>query len=62
MGQNVLSQSDRRISSQLYLQNKSFKSPDFLHVDTNSHKLTVNQKEFWLDMIKIGVARLVMGL
>ena len=27
-----------------YLQNKSMKQPDFLHVDTNSHKLKVDQK------------------
>ena len=30
--------------NQPYLQNKSMKQPDFLHVDTNSHKLKVDQK------------------
>ena len=28
----------------LYLENKSIKQPDFLHVDTNSHKLKFDQK------------------
>ena len=42
--------------NQPYLQNKSMKEPDFLHVDTNSHKLKVDQK-FW-----VGVASLVTGL
>ena len=28
----------------LYLENKSIKQPDFLHVDTNSHKLNVDKK------------------
>ena len=31
-------------SNQPYLQNKSTKYADFLHVDTNSHKLKVDQK------------------
>ena len=30
--------------NQPYLQNKSMKQPYFLHVDTNSHKLKVDQK------------------
>ena len=30
--------------NQPYLQNKSMKKLDFVHVDTNSHKLKVNQK------------------
>ena len=30
--------------NQPYLQKKSVKLPDFLHVDTNSHKLKVDQK------------------
>ena len=32
--------------NQPYLQNKSMKQSDFLHVDTNSHKLKVDQKSF----------------
>ena len=32
--------------NQSYLQNKSMKQPDFLHVDTNSHKLKLDQKSF----------------
>ena len=32
--------------NQPYLQNKSVKQPDFLPVDTNSHKLKVDQKMF----------------
>ena len=31
-------------SNQQYLQNRLLKKPDFLHVDTNSHKLKVDQK------------------
>ena len=30
--------------NQPYLQNKSMKSPDFLHVNSNSHKLKVDQR------------------
>ena len=30
--------------NQRYLQNKSIKLPDFLHVDTNSHKLKLIKK------------------
>ena len=33
--------------NQPYLQNKSVKQPDFLHVDTNSYKFKVNQKLVW---------------
>ena len=32
--------------NQTYLQNKSMKYPDFLHVDINSHKLKVDQNLF----------------
>ena len=32
--------------NQPYLQNKSMKWPDFLHVDTNLHKLKVDEK-YW---------------
>ena len=42
-----------------YLQNKSMKQPDFLHVDTNSHKLKVDQKIFFGGG---GVSSLVPGL
>ena len=44
MGQNVLSQSDRRIFNQPYLQSKLMKQSDSLHVDSNSHELKVDQK------------------
>ena len=40
--------------------NKSVKQPDFLHVDTNSHKLKVDQKVFGWEWSKIGVA--ILGL
>ena len=30
--------------NQTYLENKSMREPDFLQVDTNSHKLKVDQK------------------
>ena len=48
--------------NQPYLQNKSMKEPDFLHVDTNSHKLKVDQKFFGLTWPEMGVASLVTGL
>ena len=37
--------------NQSYLQNKSIKQPVFLHVDTNSHELKVDQKIFLVDMV-----------
>ena len=37
------------------------KEPDFLQVDTNSHKLKVDQKMFGWTWSKIVVASLVMG-
>ena len=48
--------------NQPYLQNKSMKYPDFLHGDTNSHKLKVGQNFFGLAGPKMGVASLVTGL
>ena len=50
--------------NQPYLQMKSMKYPDFLHVDTNSHELKVDQNNLgwtWLEM-EIGVARLLTEL
>ena len=38
------------------------KLPDFLHVDTNLHKLKLDQKIFGWAPPKIGVAKLVTGL
>ena len=38
------------------------KLPDFLHVDTNSCKLNVDQKMFWWAWLKLGEASLVTGL
>ena len=37
---------------QPYLQNKSLKEPDFLHVDTNSHKSWL--KNFWMAVVRNG--------
>ena len=48
--------------NQLYLQNKSMKQPDFLHVDTNSHKSKVDQKILGWAWSEMGVASLVTGL
>ena len=48
--------------NQPYLQNKLMKQPDFLHVDTNSGKVKVNQKCFGLAWSEMSVAILVMGL
>ena len=62
MGQNVLSQQIAGFFNQPYLQNKSLKWPDFLHVDTNLHKLKVGQKFFGWVWPEMGVASLVTGL
>ena len=48
--------------NQPYLQNKSMKQPYFLHVDTNSHKLKVDQKIWGRVWSEMGVASLVTGL
>ena len=48
--------------NQPYLQNKSVKQPEFLHVDTNSHKLKNDQKIIGWAWSKMGLASLVMGL
>ena len=51
-----------RFFNQSYLQNKSMKWTDFLHVDTNSHKVKVFQKMFGWVWSEMGVSSLVMGL
>ena len=38
------------------------KQPDFLHVDTNSHKPKVNRKILGRAWSKMGVVSLVLGL
>ena len=48
--------------NQPYLQNKSIKLPDFLHVDTSLHKLKVDQNIFGSPWSKMGVASLATGL
>ena len=48
--------------NQPYLQNKSMTLPNFLHVDTNSHKLKVDQKNLGWAWSEMGVASLVTGL
>ena len=63
MGQNVLSQSDCRIFLINHIsRNKSMKWPDFLLVDTNLHKLKVDQEIFGWAWSEMGVASLVTGL
>ena len=47
---------------QSYLQIKWMKWPDFLHADTNSHKLKVYQKVFWCLWSGLAVSNLIMGL
>ena len=42
--------------NQPYLQKKSMKQPDFLHVDTNSHKLKAKQKVFEWAWSEMGLA------
>ena len=48
--------------NQPYLQSKSMKWPEFLLVDTNSHKLKVDQKFFERAWSEMGVANWVTGL
>ena len=48
--------------NQPYHQNKSIKQPDFLHVDTNSHKLKVDQKIWGWAWSEMGMASLVTRL
>ena len=48
--------------NQPFLQNKSTKQPHFLHVDTSSYKLKVNQKIFVWAWSKMGVTNLHSGL
>ena len=47
MDQDVLSQSDCRIFNQPYLQNKSIKLPDILHVYTSSHIFSCSKILEW---------------
>ena len=56
MVQNVFSQSDCRIFQ------STISPPHFLHLDTNSHKLNVDQKIFGWVYSKVGVGSLVTGL
>ena len=48
------------IFNQPYLQNKSIKSRDFLEVDTDLHKLRVDQFFFGWTLSEIGVASLLL--
>ena len=48
--------------NQPYLQNKSMELPDFLHGDTNSLKLKVDQKMFECAWSEMGVTSLIMRL
>ena len=47
-------------SNELFLQSKSMKQPHFLHGDTNSQKLKVDQKFFVGFGQKLGVVNLVL--
>ena len=51
-----------RFFNQPYLQSKSMKWPDVLHVDTNLHKLKIDQKISGWAWPEMGVASLVTGL
>ena len=48
--------------NQPYLQIKSLKNPEFLHVDINSHKLKIDQNIFGWTWSEMGVVWLVMSL
>ena len=52
IGRNGLRHSDCRIYKLPFLQNKSMKQPNSLHVDTNSQKLKVDWKLFGWDGLK----------
>ena len=55
--------SANQIFNQPYLQNKSVKYfLHFLHIDTNSHKLKVDQKVFDWAWSKMGVTSLVLRI
>ena len=62
MGQNVLSQSDCRIFCSVISPEQVNEIAWFLHVDTTSHKLKVDQKIWGWDWPEMGVASLVTGL
>ena len=51
-----------RFFDQPYLQMKPMKEPDFLHVDTNSHTLKVDQNICRRAWSKMGAASLGTGL
>ena len=48
--------------NQPYLLNKSTEQPDFLHIDTNSHKLKLDKKILGCPCSKMDVASQVTGL
>ena len=47
---------------QPFIQNKSMKQRNSLHVATNSQKLKVDRKFFGWELSKMGAANLVSGL
>ena len=49
-------------SNQSFLQNKSMKQRNSLHVDTNSQRFKVDRNFFGLAWSKMGVGSLVSGL
>ena len=62
MGQMFSGNQIAGLFNQTYLQNKSVKYPDSLHVDTSSHKLKFDQKNLRWTLSKMGVASQVTGL
>ena len=48
--------------NQPYLQNKSMRQPVFLHVNTNSRQLKIDQKIFGWAWSEMGLTSLVTGL
>ena len=51
-----------RFFNQPYLKSKLMKWPDFLHVDTNSHQLKVDQKFFEWAWLEMDVTSMITGL
>ena len=60
MGQNVLNQISGFLINRVFT--KISEMPDFLHVDTSSQKLKVDQKILGWAWLEMGVVNLVMEL
>ena len=62
MGHNAYGRSDCRIFKSTVSPEENDEKPDFLHVDTDSWKLKVDQKVLWWAWSKMCLTTLVTGL